>query len=88
MALLLRFFGERGDDRLLLVNLGTDLHLDPAPEPLLAPPANAEWRVLWSSESPEYGGVGTPDLETESNWLIPGHAAVLLEPQVLMPGSE
>jgi maltooligosyltrehalose trehalohydrolase len=62
MALLLRFFGERGDDRLLLVNLGTDLHLDPAPEPLLAPPANAEWRVLWSSESPEYGGVGTPDL--------------------------
>ena len=26
------------DDRLLLVNLGRDLHLDPAPEPLLAPP--------------------------------------------------
>ncbi len=37
-AFLLRFFGEKGDDRLLLVNLGRDLHLDPAPEPLLAPP--------------------------------------------------
>ena len=35
---MLRFFGDGGDDRLLLVNLGRDLHLDPAPEPLLAPP--------------------------------------------------
>ena len=32
------------DDRLLLVNLGRDLHLDPAPEPLLAPPAGQAWR--------------------------------------------
>ena len=30
-AFVLRFFGEDGDDRLLLVNLGVDLHLDPAP---------------------------------------------------------
>ena len=28
-AFLLRFFGQHGDDRLLLVNLGVDLHLDP-----------------------------------------------------------
>ena len=33
-----------GDDRLLLVNLGRDLHLDPAPEPLLAPPEDASGR--------------------------------------------
>ena len=44
-AFVLRFFGERGTerdggaDRLLVVNLGVDLALDPAPEPLLAPPA-------------------------------------------------
>ena len=36
-AFLLRFFGEE-DDRLLVVNFGLDLHLDPASEPLLAPP--------------------------------------------------
>ena len=50
-AFVLRFFGEQstegdgGADRLLLVNLGVDLDLDPAPEPLLAPPAGALWRV-------------------------------------------
>src|SRR5262252_2595893 len=38
-AFVLRFFGHEGPDRLLLVNLGADLVLDPAPEPLLAPPA-------------------------------------------------
>jgi maltooligosyltrehalose trehalohydrolase len=80
-AFLLRFFGSAGADRLLLVNLGIDLHLDPAPEPLLAPPADAEWRVLWSSENPKYGGTGPPTLETEGAWEIPGHAAVLLEPR-------
>jgi maltooligosyltrehalose trehalohydrolase len=80
-AFLLRFFGENGDDRLLLVNLGRDLHLDPAPEPLLAPPADSEWTTLWSSEHPRYGGTGTPQLDTEENWRIPGYAAVLLKPE-------
>jgi maltooligosyltrehalose trehalohydrolase len=80
-AFLLRFFGENGHDRLLLVNLGRDLHLDPAPEPLLAPPSHSEWTTLWSSEHPGYGGTGTPPLDTEENWRIPGHAAVLLKPE-------
>ena len=81
-AFLLRFFGDHpGDDRLLLVNLGRDLHLDPAPEPLLAPPADSEWAVLWSSEDLKYGGIGTPPLETDQNWRIPGHAAVVLKPE-------
>ena len=39
-AMLLRYRCASGD-RLLLVNLGTDLHLDVAPEPLLAPPLGA-----------------------------------------------
>ena len=30
-AFLLRFFDASGDDRLLVVNLGRDLHLDPGP---------------------------------------------------------
>jgi maltooligosyltrehalose trehalohydrolase len=79
-AFLLRFFGENGDDRLLIVNLGRDLRLDPAPEPLLAPPAGRLWDILWSSEAPAYGGCGTPPLETADNWQIPGHAAVLMQP--------
>ncbi|HJT77312.1 MAG TPA: malto-oligosyltrehalose trehalohydrolase [Gemmataceae bacterium] len=79
-AFLLRFFGDGGDDRLLLVNLGRDLHLDPAPEPLLAPPPNSSWQPLWSSEDPPYGGCGTPPLDTEENWRIPGNAAVVLRP--------
>ncbi|HEX7045175.1 MAG TPA: malto-oligosyltrehalose trehalohydrolase [Burkholderiales bacterium] len=78
-AFVLRFFGlEHGDDRLVLVNLGLDLHLRPAPEPLLAPPAGRAWRILWSSEHPCYGGRGMPPLESEQNWWISGHAAVAM----------
>ena len=79
-AFVLRFFGEEGDDRLLVVNFGRDLHLDIAPEPLLAPPVDSVWTALWSSEDPRYGGAGTPPLESEYNWGIPGHAAVALAP--------
>jgi maltooligosyltrehalose trehalohydrolase len=81
---VLRFFGEADDDRLLIVNLGTDLHLNPAPEPLLAPPEATEWETMWSSEDPRYGGGGTPPLDTEENWRAPGHAAVVMKPVRLM----
>ncbi len=80
-AFMLRFFVDGGADRLLLVNLGRDLHLDPAPEPLLAPPAGCRWEVLWSSEDLKYDGGGTPPLDTEENWRIPGEAAVVLRPR-------
>jgi maltooligosyltrehalose trehalohydrolase len=79
-AFVARFFGNGGDDRLLLVNLGRDLHLDPAPEPLLAAPEGRAWEILWSSEDPRYGGCGTAPLEGEENWHIPGHAGVVLRP--------
>jgi maltooligosyltrehalose trehalohydrolase len=80
-AFLLRFFGPE-DDRLLLINFGHDLRLVPAPEPLLAPPDERRWEVLWSSESPRYGGVGAPPPEDEDGgWLIPGHAATVLRPR-------
>ncbi len=77
---VLRFFGDDGDDRLLLINLGRDLHLDPAPEPLLAPPENKIWNVLWASEHARYGGIGARPPDTEENWRIPGHAAIVLAP--------
>ena len=77
-AFVLRFFGRALDDRLLIVNLGAHVHLDPAPEPLLAPPLGCEWEVAWTSEDPRYGGGGTPALDSEENWHLPAEAAVLL----------
>ncbi len=78
---LIRFFSpDYQRDRLLLVNLGMDLELNPAPEPLLAPPQSKEWGKLWSSEDPQYGGCGTAALDTDENWRVPGRAAVLLYP--------
>lgn len=79
-AFVLRYFSLSGNDRILLINLGADLHFSPSPEPLLAPMEDKGWTVLWSSEAPEYDGVGTPPLETTSGWIIPGPAAVLLKP--------
>jgi maltooligosyltrehalose trehalohydrolase len=84
-AFALRYFVEGGADRLLVVNLGRDLHLDSAPEPLLAPPSGARWRTLWSSEDVRYGGGGTPPLENDANWRIPGEAAVALAPEAAAP---
>jgi maltooligosyltrehalose trehalohydrolase len=82
-AFVLRFFAEDGHDRLLIVNFGHDLHFDPAPEPLLAPPEYMHWETLWSSEDPCYGGFGTPSLEGDDGWRIPGEAAVVLFPTPL-----
>ena len=95
-AFVLRFFGDTpGDDRLLVVNLGRTLHLDPVPEPLLAPPASGAWQVAWSSQEPRYGGLGAlpPDVPEADrrvpgrdvprpfdNWRVQGETAVLLAP--------
>jgi maltooligosyltrehalose trehalohydrolase len=91
-ALVLRWFapppeesggagGNAIGDRLLLINLGAHLELDPAPEPLLAPPAGERWQVLWSSEDPRYGGAGAPPPEDAAGgWRLPGQAAVALAP--------
>jgi maltooligosyltrehalose trehalohydrolase len=77
-ALLLRYFGGAAGDRLLVVNLGCDLDLRPLPEPLLAPPSGCRWEVAWSSESPRYGGGGTPPVRPHSHLHVPGAAAILL----------
>jgi len=78
-AFVLRFFAPARDDRLLLVNLASDLVLDVVPEPLLAPPLGRSWRTVWSSEDPRYGGGGASPIE-EAAWRIPGEAALVLAP--------
>jgi maltooligosyltrehalose trehalohydrolase len=85
-ALVLRFRADESGgtgDRMLLVNLGTDLELSPIPDPLLAPPRGCGWRRLWSSETIGYGGRGEPALVTDDTWLLPGESALVLAPQPL-----
>ncbi|SEM70724.1 maltooligosyl trehalose hydrolase [Stigmatella aurantiaca] len=79
-ALVLRYFGTGQEgDRLLLLNLGTGMDLDPCPEPLLAPPVGKIWRPLLSSEHVRYGGLGAaPTLPEAGRMLIPGQSALVL----------
>ncbi|MEW5726975.1 MAG: DUF3459 domain-containing protein, partial [Pseudomonadota bacterium] len=80
-AFCLRWFGADGDDRLLLVNLGGDLHLAVAPEPLLAPPAGQRWCLAWDSERPAYGGSGALFPERDDGWRVTARCALLLVPE-------
>jgi maltooligosyltrehalose trehalohydrolase len=78
---LIRFFSSApNNDRLLIINLGRDFQLSPAPEPLLAPHENHDWTLHWSSEYPQYGGHGACELSTRDDWLMPGLSAALLTP--------
>jgi maltooligosyltrehalose trehalohydrolase len=78
-ALVLRYFGsEQEGDRLLLLNLGTGLDLEPCPEPLLATVPGKSWRLLLSSEHVRYGGMGAPALPDEGQVRIPGQTALVL----------
>ena len=80
-AFLLRYLDAAHGDRLLVVNLDCDLDVTPAPEPLLAPPAGARWTLAWSSESPQYGGQGTPAIDLEGPFVLPGGTALLFMPE-------
>ena len=71
-----------GFDRLLILNLGQDLHYVPAPEPLLAPRANGYWRLIWSSDDPRYGGPGAPNPLTEHGWHLPAESAWLFRTEL------
>ena len=76
-AFVLRYFGDHGDDRLLLVNFGVEVELTPLPEPLLAPPLGRAWKRLWSSEDIAYGGDGTHPVDAVAKWHLPAHAALV-----------
>jgi maltooligosyltrehalose trehalohydrolase len=78
-AFVLRWFDDEYGDRLLLVNLQEDLVLNPAPEPLLAPPAGRRWQLEWSSEEPKYGGCGAyRPVDDQQRWRVPGNSAMFL----------
>lgn len=77
-SFVLRYFAEKDDDRLLLVNLGAAQLLAPMPEPLLAPPLGFEWTTLWSSDSKKYGGPGQAPLPPQDPWTLPAESTMAL----------
>jgi maltooligosyltrehalose trehalohydrolase len=79
-AFALRFIGPHADDRLLIVNLGRDLFWTTSACPLLAPPFGTDWKLLFSTGDPKYGGPGVAPLDTRE-WHIPGHSARVLRPE-------
>ncbi len=87
-AFLLRYGCGEAEARLVMVNLGTDLQLEPAPEPLLAPPRGMRWSIMWSSEDPDFGGRGIAVLGNGESWWLSGHAAVVLRPEPCPPDGE
>jgi maltooligosyltrehalose trehalohydrolase len=76
---VIRYFGGSHGDRLVVVNLGCDMDLSPAPEPLLAPPWGADWTLAWSSEAVGYGGQGTPKTYDDGRWRIPGETTLFFK---------
>jgi maltooligosyltrehalose trehalohydrolase len=77
-AFALRYFGIEGDDRLLLVNLGTDLERESLAEPLVAPPKGRHWAPTFSSDSVRYGGRGALCPFVDGRWQLVGRCATLL----------
>jgi maltooligosyltrehalose trehalohydrolase len=84
-AFVLRFFGGDAGERLLLINLGPDLVLDIAPEPLLAPPQNRLWSPFWTSEDFKYGGCGAPHPDGPDCWSLPAESAIVMGPDGVNP---
>ena len=79
-ALLIRYFTpDPAGHRLLLLNLGRDLHLGPIAEPLLAPAKGHRWAVAWSSEHPDYDGAGQRPMDPKEFWIFPGDCAIVLK---------
>jgi maltooligosyltrehalose trehalohydrolase len=79
-SFVLRYFAEGNDDRLLIVNFGKNQFLQPTPEPLLAPPLGYKWEILWTSESPRYGGAGSAPVATQERWVMPAESTVAFRP--------
>jgi maltooligosyltrehalose trehalohydrolase len=79
-AWVLRYFGKNANDLLVIVNVGRDQVLQTIAEPLVAPVEGRSWRLVWSSENPAYGGIGTPEPIVEGAWRIAGQTAIVLAP--------
>jgi maltooligosyltrehalose trehalohydrolase len=77
-ALVLRYAVGDPDDRLLVVNLGANLDLGVAPEPLFAPPPGRRWIIEWNSDATKYGGPGETSTTLDHTWRLAAESALLL----------
>ena len=77
-AFLIRWLDPDNDDRLLVVNVGDEVDLTPAPEPLLAPPPGSQWGVVLSTDEVRFGGPGATSPCESNRWRIPAECATLL----------
>jgi maltooligosyltrehalose trehalohydrolase len=78
-AFALRWSVDDDDDRLIVVNLGPDLHPSSFPEPLVAPPRDREWELLWSSEAAEYGGCAAAPVDSSNRWYLYSQSLAVLK---------
>jgi maltooligosyltrehalose trehalohydrolase len=77
-AFVLRYFGlEDANDRLIITNFDRDLALSPAPIPLLAPPPDRRWQIIFSSEDPRYAGQGAPPVHFDDQFKMPGFSVTV-----------
>lgn len=83
-AFLIRFFHPEGH-RLILVNLGDDVVLDPAPEPLLAPRAGQSWRHVLTSDDVKYGGKGFARPHVDGVWQLTAQCASVFREEAVSP---
>ena len=72
-ALALRWTLDGRLDRLLLVNLEDELEIKPVNEPILAPPPDRSWKLLWSSEA-------NVAVDGENCWRMPAECALVFAP--------
>jgi maltooligosyltrehalose trehalohydrolase len=79
-SLVLRYFSDKKDDRLLLVNFGERRIVTPPSEPLLAPPPGCKWDILWSSDSSRYGGADGVATAAPEKWSLPAESTIVFQP--------
>ena len=84
-TMVLRYLGaNRETDRLLIVNLGPDMNVASAAQPLVAPPAAHEWSLLWCSEDRVYGGSGAALSTPPAQLTATGHATSVFAPRLVV----
>jgi len=80
-VLVLRFIGRMAhEDRLVVVNFGSDLDFACVPEPITAPPALFTWTLSLCTEDPAYGGVGIAGSDPPVKLVATGQATTVFRP--------
>jgi maltooligosyltrehalose trehalohydrolase len=78
-CLAIRYFDDAKQDRLVIVNFGQKLNYSPIVAPLLAPPADCQWELMWNSNLQKYDGPGTATAESDVGWSVESESTVVLK---------